>query len=300
MSRNIEEAVASDEVCLVSELDFFSAPPLTPQIINTFDDPQNPVTPLDSTTSQILFQIEPSSYFIDLANTTVSLGIKIVMPDGSDLPANEAVTTINYPGACVFKECDIRINNASISSCFGSYSMLAYLQALMNFSYDATHSKTQLGMFFRESDKGATSITAPGGFKSRYLRTSLSKTVKLISILHHGIANQVKLLPSMMQLGITLTKHEPEYFLRAAEDKKYKYQITECQLNVRKVELSAAWQAAFEKEFLEKPLRFDLKHAWVKDFTITSGVRDFHLENPFMNNFLPSFVLIVSEKRRRQ
>ena len=85
MSRGLDQAVVSDENCISREIDFFSAPVVTPQIVRQFTQIVNPVTPVSDQNKQICFELEPSSFFTDLGNTLISLKLKVLMPDGTDL-----------------------------------------------------------------------------------------------------------------------------------------------------------------------------------------------------------------------
>ena len=85
MSRNIEEAVVSHENCITKEIDFWGVPAFTPQIVRQFTQIVNPVTPISDENKQIIFDCEPSSFFLDLANSLLSLKLKILMEDGTAL-----------------------------------------------------------------------------------------------------------------------------------------------------------------------------------------------------------------------
>ena len=136
-------------------------------------------------------------------------------------------------------------------------------------------------------------IAVIGGMKSRSERTKLSQEMALLGSLHSPLFNQAKLIPSMTQITLVLTKQDPSFFLKCKDDKKYKYSITSCQFLLRKVQLAESWSAAFEKEFIERPIRYDIKQNYVKDWTLTSGLQTWSTDNPFQNNFLPNFILLV-------
>lgn len=85
MSRNIEEAIVSQENCITKEIDFWGAPPFTPQVVRQFTQIVNPVTPISDENKQIIFDCEPSSFFLDLSNSLLSLKVKILMPNNAAL-----------------------------------------------------------------------------------------------------------------------------------------------------------------------------------------------------------------------
>ena len=154
MSLDITHAVKQPGVpCLVSDLDFFSPPPLLEAIEYSFHDKISPLTPISDTSEQINFQVEPSEYFIDLGASYVSLKATIFMPDGSALAANEEVAFVDYVTTALFSNFDYRLNNQSVTSNYNTYNSYGYLSYLLSSNYDYRSCKAQLAGCYPEANK---------------------------------------------------------------------------------------------------------------------------------------------------
>ena len=96
----------------------------------------------------------------------------------------------------------------------------------------------------------------------------------------------------MLQQNFCFTKASSRVCLKAKKNEAYKYKITEMSLYIRKVKMSADFQIEFEKSFMERPCLYPIKQSFVKDYTISSGVITHHVDNPFLNSFIPSLVVL--------
>ena len=85
MAQNLAEAVSKDEPCLITETDFFSTVPLTAQIEREFYQTIMPLTPISDSNPSIIFQVDPSTFFLDFSNFLIKTTFKISLENGDDL-----------------------------------------------------------------------------------------------------------------------------------------------------------------------------------------------------------------------
>jgi hypothetical protein len=136
-----------------------------------------------------------------------------------------------------------------------------------------------------------------GGGKKRAQRFALGATVSLISDLNVSIFKQDKLLPSNLEIHISMTKNYSEFILLSAADSTNK-------VSFDKVVLRCTFQKPVDMvvNLIEERLARDnaIYHAdksMLSTHTISEGAREFTIDNVF-NGILPYCFLIGVQDRR--
>ena len=94
--------------CNLSSLDDMTAGALVQyQII---DGAYESIPPTTSNSSMIEFRVHSAEHFIELDKTELEIHFRVKKADGTNLGANEKVSIINYPGATLFKDIEVLLN----------------------------------------------------------------------------------------------------------------------------------------------------------------------------------------------
>ena len=284
--------------CLISQLNFFSKPPLLSSISEQYFETLFPVAPLSESNDIIEFNMEAQDCFISLAETLISLKVKIVMPDGGALPADEVVSLIDYPVNTLWKNVDFRWNNQSLTSCYSTYGFLSYLEMYLDACRDYRTSKGQASGIYTEDNKANVDWTLPSGFKERGMLFAGSKVASFCGIFHHPLANQPRFAIPLMAMSWSFQKQPPSFAIKAGKDLAYRYVITDMRLHIKKLKMSSDFQVAFERQFLNDGMCFySISQNQVKDYTIAAGLASYNIEAPFLASFVPNrvYVMLVSQ-----
>jgi len=204
--------------------------------------------PFNKQDKTIEFYIKDDQYYIELNKTEVEVTFKIVKEDGSNLEATDKVGAINYLGATLFENVEIKLNGEQISQGSTSYAERAIMEVLMSYGEDAAKGWLRAGLFEKDT-AGKMDIADPeaadgnAGLKSRADLTKLSKAVTVRAKLHGDIFNQPRPLPSGNRLDIKFSRNPDSFCLMTAEaDKKYKIIIEDMALHFLKIRVSKSVQ----------------------------------------------------------
>ena len=280
--------------CLVSDLDLFSPAPLFEAISSTFFDEIHPICPLSETSQQINFVNEACGYFIDLSGSFIRVTTSISMPDGTPLAANEDVGFIDYVVNSLFSNFDLQINNQSVTSNYNTYNYYSYFQYFLATGLEARASKLQASGCYPELDKSCNTIGTVGPFKTRAGLTALGAKATFMGMIHHPIANSIRVLPPMLALSFVWTKATSAWVLKAKKAEAYKHKIHSMTLHLKKLKMTSDFQLSFEKQLSGSPCLLPIKQSYVKEVTIPSGVNSYSIESPFMSTMVPNLCVLVS------
>ena len=175
--------------CTLSDADLF-----TPSFVQT--DVQHgiyeeifPISKLDDN-GPIEFTIENSTdKFIDAANTYLKMKLKIVKADGSNIPAEEKVTPINYIFGSLFSQVDVKLGGCIISTSNNTYSYRAILETLLNYGKDAKKTQLEMGLYVKDQPErlDETDPARNVGLKERFEHFKESKTVEICGRIHSDL-----------------------------------------------------------------------------------------------------------------
>ena len=204
----------------------------------------NIVKPFNKQDKTIEFVIQEDEYYIELNKTEVEVTFKIVKEDGSNLEATDKVGAINYLGATLFENVELKLNDVQISQGMTDYAERAIMEVLMSYGEDAAKGWLRAGLFEKDT-AGKMDIADPeaadgnAGLKSRADLTKLSKDVTVRAKLHGDMFNQPRPLPSGNKLNIKFSRQKDSFCLMTAEaDKKYKISIKDMSLHILKIRVA--------------------------------------------------------------
>ena len=297
-------------------LDMFSQPPIEAAIERFYLEEIELETAVTRESRQLTFKCPPTNQFTDLQATKLEFTIKITRANGGNIPAqhpqnpaNAIATAPGYranvasdPGAgfdqlthaTVFRECDIRIGQTSISPMTGLYPHTALFQTILSYQRDAVKSKLPLQGFYPEADPNESNVFSVGGFSQRAALTQQSRLWTLSGPIHHGLFFQERLLLPMCPLSVTLTLADPVFCMKSGiADADYRFEITDAKLVFKRVVVNPSIQAAFENRLTRQPCTYPINHIRTQSFLIGADKRSFTVPDVFGGGFIPRRVYVA-------
>ena len=177
--------------------------------------------------------------YIDLKNTLLSVQLKIVKANGTDIEAISKVGLTNAPLHSIFSQVDFNVQQHPTTETGTNYPYKAYIDTLLN----AT-SEHELDCQLFEFDNPTNSdITDPSGSNrglfERAKYTSGGKIVDLIGKLHVDICQQGRLLLNGVPLNIKLWQHNNPFRLAADSAKEaFRVKLIDAALHIATVKVN--------------------------------------------------------------
>lgn len=291
--------------CSKAETDLFNVPPTQNDILGgQFLEykPLNAVTsdgPLEFTVPGT-----PESY-LDLAQTQLYVRVKITMPDGNDLPADEPCGPVNLFLHSLFNQVDVHLSDKMVSTASNTYAYRAMIETLLTYGTDARSSHLTSGLFYKDTPRRMDAVNpvlddanANLGLKKRYRFTQESNEIDLVGMLHADIFCQEKYLLNGVDLKLKLHRSKNEFCLVAALQPpaaavpEYKVRITDATLYVKSCKLNPTLSLEHAK-LLERgtTAKYPIRRVDVKSVSIPQGSLSFVRESLFTGQ-LPRRIIL--------
>ncbi|XP_045453451.1 uncharacterized protein F54H12.2-like [Melitaea cinxia] len=270
--------------CIKSELDLFALPSTQTSIESGMWVQYKPISSL-ADDGPIEFQVPGTGDdYIDLSHTLIQLKAKILNEDSSKLAASTVVAPVNNWLHSVFTQLDVYLNQKLVSPPNNTYAYRAYIETLLNYSSEAKQSHLTCSLWYEDTaGKMDSTEEKNSGFTKRQQLVSESKEVEMIGHLHGDIFNQEKFLINGVEMSIKLVRSRETFNLMApTDDVKYKINITDATLLVRRTKINPSVLLAHQKVLATTTAKYPITRAEVKVLTIPSGVQGKTLDNIFL------------------
>ena len=275
--------------CIKSELELFSNPLKQESIASGQWVEMKPVASI-ATSSIIEFHCSGSSDdYQDPNNMYIQLKAKITKEDGANLVAGTEVGPVNGFMHSLIKEVVLTLNGTNIT--MFNYPYKANIENQLSFSRGAKKSQLSSILWFKDTTN-MESLTANPGFTKRQAFSAESKTVDMCGKLHIDLCNQDKYLPNGVDMDLKLVRSSNDFCLLSDKSEKFKVEIVDASLFVRRVNLFPEVQHAHLKAFERAPAKYPIQRGDVKTFTIPTGVRSFSQENVY-NGQIPKRMVVA-------
>ena len=241
--------------------------------------------------SPLLFEIESTSDFVDLSQTTLSVKYKVTESDGTLLADTSKAAPINNTLHSLFSQVTISLKDHNISQPNSSYPYRAYLETLLNYSKGAKKTWLQGAGWSMDEAGKFDEATNEALAKRRKPLEGVDAIVELKGRLHSDIFFQQRLIPNGLDIRITLTQSKPEFCIQSFDvGKTYEVTIVSAALNVRKVKLSPQTHLDFEKSITKAPAQLPITYCTMKSCSIAAGLTSYNQDGLF-TGALPTLVV---------
>lgn len=281
--------------CTLAELDLFSAPMTQLSIEDKKYQECQPLSALSDNSPIEFFIPGDGEKYLDLNDTMLHLRVKITERDGTAIPADTAVSLINYPLNTIFSQCDVILGDRLISQSSATHPYRAMIETLLNYSEDTLKSQFCAGLFYKDTAGAMDSIVITNGpnkgLTQRAVFTEESKEVDLLGPLHADIFFCERLLLNSVDLRIKLMRSNDAFCLMGTRDSNFTLKITAASLYVKKVTVSPAVRLGHAAALMKGNALYPLSRVTVKTYSIPENTRICNQENLFLGA-IPKYVIL--------
>ena len=316
------------EECAKSELDLFTVPPVQTSVEDgVFDIIESSKTVNDN--AVVTFEIPNSNdSYIDLSATEMHFDVQIVDALGNGYAPGKKIAPVNNFIHSLFRQVQIRLNNARFETTNNNYPYRAYYENLLLYNKESKETFLKPAGWIKDSvDFEATSlvsakksdavklevvgataatgatphvqlkeavpadIIANPGFITRNKLYENGKTVQLVDQLHCDICNINRYMVNNMGIIFEFTKANPEFYLMGDDAANYKVKFVRAFLRIRRCIISAQVMLAHVMALEKTTAKYPIKRIVVNDFAVDAGVSSFRLDK-IVNGILPSRLVL--------
>uniref|UniRef100_A0A915K0P5 Uncharacterized protein n=1 Tax=Romanomermis culicivorax TaxID=13658 RepID=A0A915K0P5_ROMCU len=172
------------------------------------------------------------------------------------------------------------------------YAYRAMLETELNFGRDAKKTQLQASLYYPDIETEGDQISK--GYLSRLLRFKNSTWVEIMAPLHIDLFMQERFLINQCELRIELYRNSDEFCLIQADNcpnLKYKLEIKQLSLFMKKVEVSDSISMAIESMLQTTSVKYPLRRTQITTLHVTENRRSTPL-NSLFSGVLPRRLVI--------
>jgi len=284
--------------CTKSELDLFIVPPTQTSIEAGSFVEYNPVATISQGTP-IEFSITGAGQdYLDLSSTQLYVRAQIIGVNNDPIAAGLHVGPVNLFLHSLFSEVDITLNDTLVTASNNTYAYRSYLETILSYGGGAKTSQLTSALYYKDiaghfEDANPHDNEAENdGFKKRSAYVDEGRVVDMLGGIHSDLFFQDRFLPNDINIRVRLVRNKDSFCLMSSvAGATYKVRILECKLYVRKVKLSPSVFLAHAKALERGNVKFPIRRAICKTFTIPRGNLDASQESLFSGQ-LPTRIVI--------
>lgn len=283
--------------CLSAELDIFSIPPTQTSIEGSSFVYYKPIAPLSEDPNSPIEFVVPGAgeHYTDLSHVLLHLQCAIT-PNHSEVE-NAKVGPVNNFIHSNFSQVDVFFNNKLVTPSSNHYAYRSYLETLLNYNSEARNSHLTGGLWYDDEDykmdKAANDATSKNsGLTKRQYFTLNGKVFDLIGHLHCDVFNQDRLLINGVEMRIRMVRSKDSFSLMdSSADGKFKVQIKDASLIVRRVKISPGVLLAHAQTLSRATAKYPVTRVEIKTFILNQGILSGTHDNCFLGQ-LPKRIII--------
>lgn len=277
-----------------SELDLFCTTPIQNSVVRGNWVPYKPIAPLRGD-SAIEFCIPPSAdEYTDLALTFLYAKFKITDEKGGNLADDAKISLTNNFLHSMIDQAEVHLNGSLVTPAASRYCYRAYIESLLNYSTESKKTHLTAALWAKDTAGEFDSITANEGFTKRQQYIKGSKTIDAVGGVYLDLFNINKFLLNRVEIKLRLARSKTAFALLgdvALSADKFKIEITDVSLLVRRVQLNPSILLAHTETLLKKPATYPFTRTEIKTQVIQSGLNNTTLENIYIGT-MPERVII--------
>jgi len=284
-----------------TELDLFSLPPTQTSIEKSDWIEYKPIASLTDD-APIDFSIPGfGEEYLDLSHTLLSVKLKIIQSDGSDLPKETDTVAVNVAPVnnflhSLFDQVDIFLNQKLVSTSTSNYMYRAYIETLLNYGTDSKNTHLTGAMYYSDTAGKMVDFTGNTGLVKRKTIAAQSAIIELLGPIHCDIMNMEKYLLNGVELKLKFVRTRDSFSLIAPKG-EYKVKMLDATLKIRKVKINPAILLAHSKNLERFNAKYPITRVETKVSTIAAGLSSYSCNNIILGQ-IPKRIIIgfVSNK----
>lgn len=255
-----------------------------------------PISSIDN--SPIIEFVVPGSgeYYTDLAMTMLYCKTKITRIDATPMTTIDNVSLVNNSLHSLFKQCEVKLNDTTVSPSAANYPYRAYIETLLNFGNEAKSTHLATTGWYKDT-AGSMDTLANEGYLKRKGLAALSNEIELYGTLFCDIFNFNKYLINGVQLKVALTRNSDEFALFSDTEKAYKIEFLDASLVIRKMKIMPRILLAHSQGLLRSNAKYPFTRTEIKTKTLSANIQNDSFDNIFLGD-MPNRVIVglVSNK----
>ena len=278
--------------CVNSGLCIFDQTLLQDSIKRTYDLPYYPISSI-SENSPIEFVVRGSTEeYIDCDHIFIQVDVKILKEDGTNIDSSKDIVAFcNLPIACIFSDVFLTISETQVEGGDGKYPYKAYNTTVMQYDKAVQKSHLTIQGWYRDQ-AGKMDDKANTGFVKRMEMTKDSRVWTLKGPVHLDFFKQSRYLISQTPMRLKFNINSAACALMApGMTDKYKFQITDACLFVRRCVMAPSVINGHAKGLLTRNALYPELHTQMIDFTIPAGELNYTKEGLYLTE-LPRVLTI--------
>lgn len=262
-----------------SELDLFSLPPTETNYERGDWVTYQPIASLSDAVPIEFFVPSRGTEYLDLAQTLLSVKVKITARNGTPLAEGVNVGPINNYLHSLFDHVGISLSDKPVSSPSHTYPYRAYIESLLNYGKDAMGSHQTTRLFYKDKAGHMDDLVGnTTGFIKRQTFTDGSRVVDLVGNIHSDLFNQDRLMLNGVDLKVKLIRSKDLFNLLSAEP-DVKSTIVEASLSIRKVQVNPSILMAHNRILEKTTAKYPITRSDIKIVTIPTGLQSKTVDN---------------------
>lgn len=198
----------------------------------------------------------------------------------------------------MFRRIDVSLQNKLLTDSDNSYPYQSYFKALFYSTKEMKKGALQMQLFYpdsyTETDSENWVLSSNPGLKTRSKFFDGSREVDMCGNLYCDIFEMNKFIPNGIGLNVVLYPNTPDFCLLSPDTDPaadYKVVVTRASLNICTVEVSPEIIAAHSEILQKEPATFLYSKSEIKKFTLTRGVYNADINDPF-NGRVPAELIL--------
>jgi len=259
-----------------SEADLFSVPASDVSIISSDHQPYFPIVTITDT-NLIQFSISGSNtHYLDLNNSHLYMKCRLVNKDGTTITtAKCAVGNLFFH--TFFQNVQITLNGVLVEDSNNMYAFTSWLQRQLSFGYGQKKAALTNELYYNNRFPDNFDITQNADFKEHYETCKDSKTFEVLGNFCTSVTQQKKYLLPNVEVGITLRRNPPEFYLDCAADTtikpdSFKVIVDDAIFYARRHLLNPQLSLAHQQRMLKgETAKYSCRRTELKTFALPTG-----------------------------
>jgi hypothetical protein len=224
--------------------------------------------------------------YVDFHNTFLHVKVKVVRPDGANLPNDAEAAPVNNLLHSLFSQVDISLNDVLITNASNCYPYRAYLETVLGCAKDVKEAQLNASLYYEDTPSHMEAVQADEntGYGRRKHLARNSRVLDLMGRLHTDLMTQTRYILNGVSIKMRLIPSNPRFHLMlAAAQNNCRTIITHASLFVRKVRLNPGILMAHAKTLAKTTAKYPMNRVVMKTFSIPAGNLGCVQDNLFMN-----------------
>lgn len=240
---------------------------------------------------------DPES-FTNLPYTRLEGCIEVTKDDGSALVATDNVSVVNLFTQSIFKQVECEINGVQVCDLSTpTYAWKSFLETHLSYGKGAKDTHLKCSLYEKDTATKEEAVDGSNLGSAARAKRITGKKLFFSNIIHSDFFQAQKLLIPNTEIKLKFIRNEDSFSILAPAAAKYKINIKNLKLAVRKIKIDPAVQGQLEHTLQTVPASYDLTQSKIKTYLIQKGSKTYDWAGFIQGNLPRSIIFgIVSHE----